>query len=282
MAERGFPLAGSNINTEDDWSLAVGKMATNGVYSGFLNALAVSANGLSMGVTVASGASNTGGFYYQSDAARTLAFTTAHATLPRIDTVVVRLNRTVTPPIYTTAVVAGTPNGSPVAPTLTQTIGVLGTPTIYELPLADVRVNAAVGTITADKVTDRRTYVVPALSAGSIGSSLLAAGAVTPDKLSISYQQTGTADTDVIPVRGYEVDTGNWQTTYTYDAANRVQTVTVKDATGTTTVSVTTYVYNTDGTIASETEVAGGRTVVTTYAYVPGTPRIATETRSVT
>lgn len=266
MAERGFPLAGSNINTEDDWRLFIGKLVTSGVWAGYLNTLTPSADGSGMTVKVDSGGAVLMGFYYQSDALRTLAVTAAHATLPRIDTIVLRLNRGVSPFIYTTTVLAGTANASPVPPTLTQTT------TLYELPLADVRVNAAVGTIAADKITDRRTYAVPALSPGSIGSSLLAAGAVTPDKLSVGYQPTGAADTDIIQVRGTEIQTSKPQGIPTYNANGAVATVAIKDATGVTTVKTFSFTYNADGTMATSTVAAptAGVTITTTYTYTNG------------
>lgn len=298
MAERFFPLAGFPLATEDDWRLFVGKLVTSGVWAGYLSALAVTADGSGMTVQVAPGGAVIMGFYYESDAQRTPAIGAAHATLPRIDTVVVRVDRTVSPVTYTTAVVAGAPNASPSAPALTQTT------TLYELPLADVRVNAAVGTITSDKVTDRRTYAVPSLQNGSIGTALLAADAVDNSKLadnavgtpqlsdgvvtvpkladiSAAYRKVGAADTDTSTVRAYDVETDTRRTTYAYDVAGRITTATTKDASGVTTVGIVTYAFNADGTVATETEVAGGRTIVTTYGYVAGTTRIASETRTV-
>lgn len=172
MAELFFPMTGFPAY-EDEWRLLWRTLATSGVVAGYLNALAVSADGSGMNVKVASGAGLIDGFYYQSDAVKTLTIAAAHATLPRIDTAVLRINRTVTPRTYTSAVVTGSANASPVAPTLTQTA------TLYEMPLADVRVDAAVGTITAGKVTDRRPSMAPLLPPASIVTSLLASGAVT-------------------------------------------------------------------------------------------------------
>jgi hypothetical protein len=177
VAESFFPLSGFPAY-EDEWRLLGRALRSTGVVQGYLNALEPFADGSGMNTKIKSGAVLVDGFYWQTDAQVTVAVGAAHATLPRIDTVVVRLNRTVTPRTYTLAVVAGTPNASPAAPALTQTA------TLYEFPLADVRVNAAVSAITADKVTDRRAYsTAGALAAGSVGTTELAAGAVTNAKL---------------------------------------------------------------------------------------------------
>lgn len=101
-----------------------------------------------MSVSVATGQAQVEGFFYENDSALALTIATAHATLGRIDTVVVRLDRTANSAVL--AVVTGTAAASPVAPTLSAT------DSLYELPLANVQVDPAVGVITAGKVTDRR------------------------------------------------------------------------------------------------------------------------------
>lgn len=137
---------------EGEWQ----RMARAWLLSGYIgsphpdvgSALAVSAAGAAMQVTLGTGLGWVEGFLYRNDTALTLTIGAADATNPRIDTVVVRLDRTNN---YVQAfVLAGTAAASPVAPTLTQT------DLLWELPMADVRVNAAVGTITAANVTDRR------------------------------------------------------------------------------------------------------------------------------
>lgn len=104
-----------------------------------------------MSVSVATGQAQVEGFFYENDSALALTIATAHATLGRIDTVVVRLDRTANS--ATLVVVTGTAAASPVAPTLSAT------DSLYELPLANVQVDPAVGVITAGKVTDRRVLV---------------------------------------------------------------------------------------------------------------------------
>jgi hypothetical protein len=90
------------------------------------------------------------GVYAPNPAEVIEAIQAAHATLDRIDRVVLKLdmvNHTVT-----IEVVTGTPAASPVAPTLTNTTSV------YYVKLAQVYVTHAVTTIAADKVTDERDF----------------------------------------------------------------------------------------------------------------------------
>jgi hypothetical protein len=129
-----------------------------GVMPGQLDELAVTTNGANMVIAVASGACVVAmadaALLYSYPAAQSLTAGAADATNPRIDTVCLRFY----PPGVATEgriyleLVAGTPAASPVAPTLRQSTD------YWQHPLADVRVNAGVTTLAADKVTDRRTY----------------------------------------------------------------------------------------------------------------------------
>ncbi len=127
----------------------------DGVLSGVLNALAVSA-GTGLGLTIATGAALVKGVQFTNHTISTNGLTadTAHATLPRIDTVVVEVGRLTRNDEGRAEMklVAGTAAASPVAPALTQTNNT------WQYPLADVRVNAAATAITS--VTDRRTYLL--------------------------------------------------------------------------------------------------------------------------
>lgn len=152
MATSFFPFdagAGSAI-TEAQWQKMARRWLNTGVIDDHLNELAVTADGSAMSVSVNTGGTWIRGFYFESDAAVALTIAAADATNPRIDSVVVRLDRTAN--TMALAVVTGTAASSPVAPTLSATDG------LYELLLATVRVEAAVGVIAADKVTDGRTY----------------------------------------------------------------------------------------------------------------------------
>lgn len=129
-----------------------------GVMPGVLNELAVTTNGTNMNISVAAGslvvAIADHGMLYSWPAARSLTATAAHATLGRIDTVILRFYQ---PGVeqegrVDLVLLAGTPNASPSAPALTQDA------TMWEVALANIQVDAAVTSLATDKVTDRRTY----------------------------------------------------------------------------------------------------------------------------
>lgn len=86
-----------------------------------------------------------------NDASKTITVSTAHGTLPRIDTLVARVYDSA----YSGAlnewrleIIAGTPASSPVAPTLPNN----------SLPLSNITVGAAVTSITNGNLQDRRIY----------------------------------------------------------------------------------------------------------------------------
>ena len=92
------------------------------------------------------------GHRYENDAQETLAIAAAHATLGRIDRVILRVDWTAN--TVNTAVLTGTPAASPAAPALTQTTS------LWEIELAQVTVDAAAVTIAAAKVTDYRSWAL--------------------------------------------------------------------------------------------------------------------------
>lgn len=135
------------------------RIAGDGVSPGLGSELAVSASGASMDVSIASGqyigVMGDHALVYSYPSTQTLTVATADATNPRIDTVVLRFY----PPgveqegRVILALLAGTPAGSPAAPSLTQ-----NTATVWEVALANIQVDAGVTTIASNKVTDRRGY----------------------------------------------------------------------------------------------------------------------------
>lgn len=117
----------------------------------------------SMGVLVESGvisipgslSSTQGNYFASNDAQVTLSISAAHATLPRIDIVVVNVRDS----FYSGAnndvqlqVVTGTPASSPVAPTAPDN----------SLTIAQVAVGAAVTSIVNGNITDTRIYMAAA------------------------------------------------------------------------------------------------------------------------
>lgn len=154
MTKSYFPFdagAGANV-IEAQWALMARLFCPTGVVYGQLNQLEGFADNTGMTVKVKSGQAFVEGFFFQSDAQESLAIATAHATLARIDRVVVRLDRTAN--TIDLAVLTGTPGASPSAPALTQSS------TTWEIGLALVAVSAAVTSITAVSVTDERGFTV--------------------------------------------------------------------------------------------------------------------------
>lgn len=155
MTEIAFPFdAGPGaVVGETQWQQMARHFLTTGVLTGVENQLAVTAAGTAREVTVASGAAWLRGFHYRNTAPLVLPVAAANPTNPRIDTVVIRLDRAAD--TVTAAVLTGTPAASPAAPALTQTDD------LFELPLANVAVPAAAGVVAPAGVTDRRVFTGP-------------------------------------------------------------------------------------------------------------------------
>lgn len=150
MAQTSFPFdagAGASV-LEGQWQKMARRWLASGVIDGYLNALAVSADGTTLGVTVATGGAFVEGFFYDNDAPLAVALAAANATNPRIDRIVVRLDRTANTAVI--AVVQGTPAASPGLPAVSTT------DTRYELVIAHVTVPAAAGVIVSGNVSDQR------------------------------------------------------------------------------------------------------------------------------
>ena len=131
-------------------SRILSKHIRDGIVHGDGNEMAVSASDPpAMTVEVATGTAMVQGRFCENDAALTLPVTTAHATYPRIDRVVVRLNAS---PGRTIDILVkkGTPAPSPVPPGLTRT------PETWELSLAQIFVAAGATMVRAADITDER------------------------------------------------------------------------------------------------------------------------------
>lgn len=160
MTQTYFPFdagAGANV-TEDQWRKMAQHWLSGGVLRTELNKLEVFADTTGMQVKVKSGRAFVQGHYYESDAQEVLAIGAAHATLARIDRVVLRADFTLN--TIALAVLAGTAAASPAAPALTQSSA------MWEISLAQVAVPATDVTIDAAQVTDDRSWAVPAQGAG--------------------------------------------------------------------------------------------------------------------
>jgi len=144
-----------------NYSTATFLRARGGVHPTLGGEFAITQTGSpSMGVLVESGVASVpgteggtqGNYFVCNDAQVTLSVTAAHATLPRIDIVVVNVRDS----FYSGAsndsqlqVVAGTPASSPVAPTAP----------FNSITLAQIAVAAAATSITNANITDQRFYI---------------------------------------------------------------------------------------------------------------------------
>lgn len=145
---------GSSV-TEAQWAKMMRAIAHTGVFRTGraqvdLNLFAVYADSSGLQVKVPSGTAWIEGFFVESTAEEVVMIDTADATNPRIDTIILELDRTDNEIILTKK--NGTPAASPVAPSLTQN------DTIWQFPLANVLVDALASTIAAGKITDRRVF----------------------------------------------------------------------------------------------------------------------------
>lgn len=148
MAQSSFPFEGIDT-TETQFSHLFRTLqdGVNGTYGG--TELQVGA-GTGLAVDVSAGQAMVRGHFYESTATESLALTTADATNPRLDRIVLRLDPVANSIIL--AVKTGTPAGSPVAPSLVQTDA--GT---WEMALATVLVPATAGV--PSTITDEREFM---------------------------------------------------------------------------------------------------------------------------
>ncbi len=154
MSKTYFPFdagAGAGV-TEAQWYQMARKWLGSGVLSGELDELEAYADSSGMQVKVKAGQAWIEGHFFKSDAEETLAIAAADASNPRIDRVVVRLDRVNN--TIDLVVLTGTAAASPSAPTLTQNSSV------WEIPLAQVSVSAGATIITAGNVTDERVFAL--------------------------------------------------------------------------------------------------------------------------
>lgn len=148
MAQSAYPFEGIDT-TETQFSQMFRTLngGVNGTPSG--TELKVSA-GTGLQVSVAAGQAMVRGHFYISTAAEALSLDAAHATLGRVDSVVLTLDPTANSVVL--AVVKGTPASTPVAPALTQTDA-----GVYQLLLATVLVPATA--TVPSTITDSRTFM---------------------------------------------------------------------------------------------------------------------------
>lgn len=154
MAQSAWPF--ENVDTSEtqfsQWARNIGE-GVKGSSAG--TELKPFGDSTGMQVKVYAGQAMVRGHYYSSTATETLTVAAAHATLGRIDSVVLELDPSANSIIL--SVITGTAASSPVAPTLVQTDA-----GVYQLLLGTITVDAAATTIASGKVTDARTFLGPA------------------------------------------------------------------------------------------------------------------------
>lgn len=153
--EQSYPFdtgAGANV-LEGEWQRMARLFRNTGVVvhrldrGGMLN---VTADGGGMYVNVADGYAFVEGFTYHNDAAKQLPIGAADATNPRVDLVVLRLDRAANK--VSAVVLQGTPAASPASPALSTTNE------LYDLRLAQVTIPAAAGVIRPEDVSRWETH----------------------------------------------------------------------------------------------------------------------------
>jgi hypothetical protein len=145
-----FPFTGGPAAAEADWGLFAQLWATDGVVRGADSELAVTPTGTpDLNVHVLAGEAWIQGYFGRRGTTADFAVT-PHATLPRKDIVVARLNLTThkMEVLYRT----GTADPAPVAPTPTRSGG------IWDIILAEISLTAAATSIPAGSITDRRPW----------------------------------------------------------------------------------------------------------------------------
>ncbi|AND39552.1 hypothetical protein [Cytobacillus oceanisediminis] len=164
MSQISYPFDNTTGVGEAEWTEMAQHFVDTGIMPKMLKELKVFADSSGMQVKVNSGVAFIKGNYYKSDAEEVLPIGASDGSNPRIDRVVIRVdwieNET------RLHILQGSPAVTPVAPGLTQNTG------RWEISLAQIRVDAGVLTIAADKVTDER-YMVEKFENRLVGSAVI-------------------------------------------------------------------------------------------------------------
>lgn len=216
MTQRYGPFAsgaGSSFS-EDGWSSLLGAAIPDGVLDHAnslvaLNKLAVTADNTILGVHVATGRAVVRGHWFESDASADVTLAASDPTNPRIDLVVLQLDRTAHTVGFTS--VTGTPAGSPVAPSLVRSSSA------WQIPLARVAVAAATSVIASGAVTDSRLWAksfnrVSVAGVATMTGITTTIGDVTDMSVSM-YTDGGDVAVDFSGI-GYNGTAGQWVSVY--------------------------------------------------------------------
>lgn len=135
------------------WRSYFRHLTGSGVIAGELNEFVVAqrAAGANMSVDVATGRAYSASHWGESTTVKNVAVAAAHATLPRVDRVVIRADFVAD--TVGVEVVTGTAAAVPAIPPLTQNT------VMWEIPLARIAVAAAAASIVTANITDERTFL---------------------------------------------------------------------------------------------------------------------------
>lgn len=148
----------------------------------------LSCSGNSMNVVVSSGSANLNGFLYNNDSALSLEVETAHATLPRIDAVMIRHD--ISSRRINAVIVKGTAQSNPSAPSPVRNAS------YYDLKIADVLIPGGASSVST--ITDTR---------GDADVCGLVTGYDTADLATITNRLTSLEARDYIVEQGVS---GSW------------------------------------------------------------------------
>jgi len=188
MAQTSWPF--ENIDTSETQYSLLFRNVGEGVISGKQLLLDTIADGSGMTVSTKTGDALIRGHYYTSTTSVTLTIAAAHATLPRIDRVVLKLDPTANS--TTLVVLEGVPDASPAPLALTKTDG-----DIYEFPLALVAVGAGVTVISDANLTDQRVILASTATLQSDLTALEADVATNTSDIATNTSDIATNTTDI-------------------------------------------------------------------------------------
>lgn len=149
--ESGFfnSVGGDRLYNADDMSRYFEHILSNGIFKRINRCMEVTpADGMTLAVAPGAGLINCR--WFRAAAAETVTIPAAHAVLPRFDIVVARLDMSDSVRAVTLQVISGTPSESPAAPDPVRT------PTVHDLVLALVYVDAGASYIDEYNITDVR------------------------------------------------------------------------------------------------------------------------------
>jgi hypothetical protein len=150
MAQTSWPF--EDIDTSETQYSLLFRNVGQGVIPGRGFEIEPYADSTGMTAKVKTGDALVRGHYYSSTAETSLTIAAAHASLARIDRVILRLDPSANTIIL--AVLTGVADAAPAPAALTQTDG-----DVYEFPVALVAVGAGVTTIAPGNITDQRVIL---------------------------------------------------------------------------------------------------------------------------